>query len=291
MVTALSGTLEQMWLFYALLAGALYSGEMLVTRHFLRAQKDTWAFSFFYSLVGAIICLPFMLASPQLPATLVPWLLACLIGLAIVGHNLLVFRASGRLEASFVGAISKLRLAWVFLLGVVVLHNTFSWPKLLGTILAIAAGTVIVVSIKRPRSAQAVLLILAATFLNAGIVILSKYLLGSFNALSLTFFAIFLPATVFNFMLMPNALARIKKLSLADWPRVLLACSLGAFANLVLFLALTLRDASSVLVISEVFLIIVLVGEHIILKEQEYLWVKLVSITLAVAGAVLIQIS
>lgn len=232
-----------------------------------------------------------MLASPQLPATVLSWLLAALIGLAIVGHNLLVFKASGELEASLVGAVSKLRLAWVFLLGLVLLNNDFSWPKLLGTILAIAAGTIVVVGIKRPRSTNAVLLILAATFLNAGLIILSKYLLDSFNALSLTFFAIFLPATIFNFVLMPNVTARIRKLSLNHWPIVLLACSLGAFANLVLFLALALRDASSVLVISEVFLIVVLMGEHLILKEKEYLWVKLVSITLAIAGAILIQVN
>ncbi len=278
-----------MWLIFSVLAGAFYTGEALVMRYLLRQQKDAWAFSFFYSLVGAIVSFPFMLSAPVVPRGVNIWALAMLVGLLIVGNNLLLFKASNVLEASLIGTLSKLRLVWVFIMSVVLLHDPFSWQKLAGTLLAIVAGLVILHNFKRPKSIGGVSLVLWATLFNASIVILTKYLLGSFNAVSLTFFVSFLPAVVFNFILMPRASSRVKKLFREDWRVVILACVLGSLANLALNQALSLHDASSVLVINEAFLVLVLAGEHIWLKEKEYLWVKLLSVGLAVAGAVLIQ--
>ena len=74
----------------------------------------------------------------------------------------------------------------------------------------------------------------------------------------------------------------------ADWRVVFGICAVGALANLALNKALSLHDATSVMIISEVFLVLVLAGEHLVLKEKEQLWIKLGSIVLAIAGAVMI---
>jgi drug/metabolite transporter (DMT)-like permease len=278
-----------MWFVFAALAGVLYTVEMLLQRFLLRNQKDAWAFSFFYSFVGTVITFPLMLSNPHVPHELGPWLLALLIGVLIVCHNLLIFKASNFLEASLVGALGKVRLVLIFILGILFLGTAFSWLQLLGTVLVIFAGLVIIHKFKRPKSLNGIILVLLSTIFAALIIILTKHLLDSFNTLSLTFFATFLPATVLNFTLMPKARVRIKALFKDDWRIVLLTCSIGTFANLALNQALSLQDASSVVIISEVFLVLVLAGEHILLKEKEHLWVKLLSIVLAVSGAILIQ--
>jgi len=280
-----------MWLFFALISGVFYTAENLILRYLLRQQKDAWAFAFFYSAVGTVITLPFMLAMPKVPHELGLWLLVPIVGLLIVANNLLLFKSSGLLEASLVGALLKLRLVWVFILGVLILQTPFSWDRLLGTILAITAGLIIVHKFRKSGSITGVSLVVMATIFNASIVILSKYLLNSFNAVSLTFFVSFLPPMIIMLVVMPHALVRIKKLFKNDWPIVFAACACGAFANLALNAALSLHDATSVLVISETFLILVLVGEHTVLKEREHGWVKVLSVALAIAGAILIDIS
>jgi drug/metabolite transporter (DMT)-like permease len=280
-----------MWLVFALLAGGFFTASNLLQRYHLRQQKDVWTFAFFFSFIGSIVSFPFMLASPKIPSTIEPWLLVIAVGLLIVGNNLLIFKASGLIEASLMNALTKLRLVWVFIFGILFLHTHFSWQKLAGTILAVLAGWVILHRFKKPDNTSGISLILSATLFNAGIIILSKYLLGSFNAVSLTFFASFLPATIFIFILMPQKTKRIRNLFKDDWRIVFLACSLGTFANLSLNVALSLHDATSVLVINEVCLILVLVGEHIYLKEREQAWIKFASVMLAVFGAILIEIS
>lgn len=280
-----------MWLFYSVLAGALYTVESLLQRFHLRKQKDVWTFALFYCLIGSVVTFPFMLASPKVPSTFGLWALTALVGLLIVANNLLYFKATGLIEMSLINSLMKIRLVWIFLFGIIFLSDPFSWQKLLGTICAICAGWLILHNFKRPESTRGITLILAMTFVNAGIIILFKYLLSSFNAVSLTFFADFLPATVFTILLAPRAVARIKTIFKDDWRIIFLACSLGAFSNIALNVALSLHDAASVVVINEIFLVLVLVGEHIFLKEKEHVWIKVASVGLAIAGAIFIQIN
>lgn len=280
-----------MWLLYSVLAGVLYTAESLLQRFHLRKQKDVWTFALFYCLIGSVVTLPFALASLKVPTHPGPWALTVVVGLLIVANNLLFFKATGLIEMSLINSLQKLRLVWIFLFGVIFLSDPFSWEKLLGTMCAIGAGWLIMHSFKRPGSSKGIMLILAMTFVNAAIIILFKYLLSSFNAVSLTFFADFLPATVFTILLAPKAVTRIKTIFKDDWRVIFLACSLGAFSNIALNVALSLHDAASVVVINEIFLVLVLVGEHVFLKEKEHAWIKLASVGLAIAGAIFIQIS
>lgn len=277
-----------MWFIFSALAGLLYTGEGLLQRHFLRKQKDAWAFSFYYSLVGTAVSLPFMLASPVLPRTVGPWIGALLVGLLIVGNNLLLFKAANHINASVIGTLLKLKFVWIFALSILLLGTAFEWTKFAGVVLTIAAGLIIIHRFRRPTPGSGVLLVLVATVLNALVIIASKYLLDYFNVPSLTFFATFLPALLLNFILMPKATSRIKGMFKADWKTVFGICAVGSAANLALNQALSLHDATSVIIISEVFLVLVLAGEHLVLKEKEQLWIKLGSVVLAIAGAAMI---
>ncbi len=280
-----------MWLFFAFLSGVMFTGESLISRHVLRGGKDAWAFSFYFSLIGAIVSFPFMLANPKIPHTLTPWLLAALVGILIVCNNLLMFKTFNYLEASLSGALLKFKLVWIFMLSVIFLGTPFSWDKLLGTLLATSAGVVIIHNIRRPKSLTGVAYVVSATLFNAAVIILFKYLLTYFSPASLTFYPTFLLPALINLALMPNARARIKRIYKEDGKMLTFACALGAFANLALNKSLSLGEATSVLVIIEAFLVVTLVGEHIFLKEKEQVWVKIAAVALATAGAILIRLS
>jgi drug/metabolite transporter (DMT)-like permease len=279
-----------MWLLYALLAGGFYTVNGLMSRYVLRGQKDAWAFSFFFSLVGAVISLPFMLASPELPHAWWPWMMAVVVGCILVGHNWLTFSASKYLESSLAGSIAKIRLIWVFVLGILVLHEPATWLRSLGVLCTVAAGVVIIHRTRRSQSFKGVGLLLGSTISYALMILIYKQLFHYFNTASLTFFVTFVPAAILNFAIMPRAIPRIAGLYKTDGYKVLAGCAVGAFANLAMNAALSTGNSSSVTVIIEAFLVITLIGEHVVLKEKEQLWTKLVAVCLAIAGAVLIQI-
>lgn len=280
-----------MWLFYSLLAGVFFTGQSLMSRHVMRNHQDAWAFSLYFSLVGTVISLPFALTHMTIPHSIGPWLIALVVGLLIVGNNLLYFQASKYIEMSLIGAISKFRLVWVFIFSLLVLGDHFSWQKLLGTLLAVGAGLVIIHKFRRPKSLLGVGLIFAETLTSASIVIGLKYLMPHFTAASVTFIVAFLIPSILNLSIMPHSLRRARNTYKVQGKAIIAACALGGFANLAFNQGLALGDAPSVLVINEAFLVVTLVGEHIMLKEREHTWAKIAAVALAIGGAILIQLA
>ncbi len=280
-----------MWLLFAGLAGLLFTVEGLYARYILRDESDPWAYSFFFSLIGALISFPIMLADPEIPTSPWPWLLTVAAGALVVGANLLIFKSSALVEASVSGSIGKLKLVWIFLLGIAFLAVPFSWQKLLGVLLVVASGLVIVKRFRRPSNYAGIVFAFSSTIVVAVFIIISKYLFDYFNTGSLTFFVSYLPAVILNVVFMPNAWTRIVNKFKSRGKSVVAACTVGALANLALNQALSLGEATAVFVIIESFLVLTWAGEHTVLKEKESALVKLFAVLLAVAGAILMQLS
>lgn len=279
-----------MWLIWALFSGLFYTASNLITRYILKDNKDAWAFSFYFSFIGAFVSLPFILHQFQGGKSWQMWMLMIFVGILIVGHNWLNFKSSNYLEASVNGAILKLRLAWVLIFSLIFFKESFSWYKLVGTFLAILAGVIIIQGIKRPNSIKGTILAFSSTIVYATVIMLYKILFADFNAVTLTFF-IFLIPTIFNFVIMPKAIKRLKEIIRLNGKAVILACGLGGLANLAMNEGLVGAETTKVLVIIESFLVLALVGEHFWLKEKTYLRIKIVAVICATAGAILIRLS
>lgn len=282
--------MEFMWFFVSLLAGLLFTIQGLLTRKLLKGEGDAWAFSFYFSLVGALIAAPFMLSDLKLATNAPFWLLMVVTGGLVSLFNYLSLKSNNYLEASILGAMSKLRLLWVLLLGILFLGESLTTMKVLGTMLTLMAGLLIYSKAKSMGSKLGVALAFIAAVLYAVIIALIKVLYSEFNAVSLTFFIFALP-TVINFAIMPNATHRIREMAKLQGKVVLVAAITGSLATLAMNQALLIGEASRVLVIIEAFLIVVLVGEHIFLKETDRLLNKLIAVLLATIGAILIQIT
>jgi len=278
-----------MWLVFSLLSGTFYTIQGLITRRVLKGNKDAWAFSFYFSAVGAIISLPFFLANIRIATNYPFWLVMILVGILIVVQNLLNFKSANYLPASISGAVTKFRLVWVFVLGVIILREAYTWQKALGTAFAVLAGIIILNKASKLGSVKGFVLIFSSTVFYAIVIILYKYLFKAFNSQSLTFFIFLFPALI-NLFIMPNSIERVTKLAKNSGLPVFVACALGGFANLAMNYSLSIGEASRVLVIIESFLIITLVGEHLILKEKTNLFTKLLAVILAIIGAILIRL-
>jgi uncharacterized membrane protein len=131
---------------------------------------------------------------------------------------------------------------------------------------------------------------LCSTIFYAIVIGFYKILFTSFNSQSLTFFIFLIPA-VMNLIIMPDSIKRILMLMKEQGRFVVMACVFGGFANLAMNQSLAIGEASKVLVIIESFLIVTLVGEHVILKERNQLVIKIIAVILATSGAILIRLS
>jgi len=279
-----------MWFLFACISGLFYTINSLITRRILKGDKDAWAYSFYFSLVGALISLPFMISSFKVAHNILLWLLLVFTGALIVAQNLLIFKSTNYLEASVQGIITKFKLVWVFIFGIIILGEHFSLLKFIGTILTLISGWLLVNKLKKKQSIKGIILAFVSTLFYAIVIVFYKFLFVEFNSSSLTFFIFFIPAII-NLIIMPNSIKRILSMIKESKLVVVIACSLGAFANLSMNYALTFGEISKVLVIIEAFLIVTLVGEHIFLKEKKNLLIKILAVIIVVVGAILIKLS
>lgn len=280
-----------MWLLFAALSGLLYTGSNLITRHVLKKDNtDPWAFSFYFSAVGALVSLPFMLVNPQIATSYQSWFLMLLVGVLIVAQNLLNFASFKYISPSVSGSITKFRLVWVMILGILILHESSTLFKIVGTALTVFSGIVIMKKLAKPKDMKGIIYAFGATIFYAIVIILYKFLFSSFNSQSLTFFIFFIPMVI-NLVVMPNSFKRIYLLAKNNSKMVFLGCALGGLANLAMNQGLSLGEASRVLVLIESFLVVTLVGEHIFLKEREHLYTKIIAVIAATIGAILIRMS
>lgn len=278
------------WTLFALLSGSFYTIQSLLTRYLLRGDRDAWAFSFYFSFVGALTSLPFLLFDPSFSYKISAWLILGLVGLLIVLQNYLAFKSTNYLEASVQGSINKFRLLWVLLIGVAFLGESLSLIKVVGTALTIFAGLIIYFKKTKVESQKGFAFALSATFFYAIVIGLYKILFQEFNSPTLTFFIFAIPA-ICNVLFMPNAIKRITLMAKQQGKEVFVATFFGGLANLAMNHALSIGEASKVLVIIEAFLLIVLVGEHFLLKEKEDMLKKVISVVLATIGAILIRLA
>lgn len=278
-----------MWFTFSLLSGLFYSVQGLITRKVLKGNKDSWAFSFYFSLIGAVVSLPFFISRFKVSENPMMWGLLFIAGALIVTQNFFQFKSLNYLSASVNGSINKFRLVWIFLLGVFILNESWSVQKITGTLLTIVAGLLILKKLNTKLNAVGIFYAFISTVFYGIVILLYKFLFRDFNAQSLTFFIFLFPAII-NLLIMPNSLARVKRIVLNDGWGILLACCFGAFANLAMNYALSVGEASRVNVLIESFLVATFVGENIFLKERDNLLVKLGAVILAVAGAVLLKL-
>ena len=278
-----------MWFTYAILASLFFVGSETIQRYLLKGNKDFWAYSFWFSAFGALINLPFMLSDFEAPSEISFWLLVAWLGPLITLHNFLNFSSVKYLSPSFKSAISKFRLIWTFIFGVMFLSEIVTLGKITGAGLTVMAGLLVIGTIRGTENSKGILPIFSSTILYAiGTTIVSTLLKDS-NPATITFFVFFLPATM-NFILMPNAFSRTLKIIKQYRYLLILSTVTAAFGNLLMNYALKSGAQSDVVIIMEGSLVLLLAAEFFILKEKGSIRLKIAAIILAILGALLVRL-
>lgn len=280
-----------MWFIYTITSSLFFTGSRTIDRYLLKGKKDSWAYSFWYSVIGALTNLPFFVFHPSTPDTALPWLLLLLASLLIVAHNYLSFMASNYLSPSFKGAISKTRLLWILLFGILILDESFNLQKLAGTAVILLASLIVLNGFNKKEQIKGMIVLVISTFLYGILITMyTGYFTEHFNSASYSFLIFLFPA-IMNFILMPNSTQRTKIMIKAFPTLIVIGGVLAGFGNLLMAEALRLGEQSDVIIIMEALAVMIIGTEFFILKEKDKPMIKIAAITLAVIGTILIKIN
>jgi len=278
-----------MWLFYVLISSVLFACSSIASRYLLKGAKDSWAYSFWFSGISALLSLPFMLYSPHFSRELKLWGLVVLASALIVVHNFFSFRAFSYVSSSIAGAITKFRLIWILVFGILFLNETLSVLKVIGTLVTIAAGMVLVRQFRAKDGLKGITFAFSATIVYGTVITLYSVLFDGFSVPTLTFLTFAIPA-VLNYVLMSHSFIRAKKQIKQKPFLTLISIAFATFGNLTMNMALSRGEQSKVVLIAESSLALVLLMEIVLLNEREKLRSKIIAIILVLTGVLLVHL-
>lgn len=280
-----------MWFLFAIISGFFFSSLNILERYLLKdTDSDPIAFTFFFSLTCSILCFPIIFLDLKFSNDPKSWLILFTVCGLLSANNILNSMAVKYSNATIVGTIGKFRIVWVFLIGLILAYETWSHAKGLGIFLTIIAGIILVAKFDQNSSFKGTVYAFTSTLFGGIAIALYTPLLDEFSVFTLTFL-VFLFPTMINFVVLKNRIQRIKTQYKKQTWRLLVVGLFGAIANIAVITAINEGEASRVLVIVEAMFILVLIGEHFLLKNKTQIIRKSTAATLATIGAILMRIA
>ncbi|NYZ80107.1 DMT family transporter [Candidatus Micrarchaeota archaeon] len=280
-----------LWFFLSLLSALSKSGERFAHRNVMM-KGDSFAYSFVYSMIGALLFLPLALYDFHVPVSFEAWLLVIFGTVMFTLLTIISFESYKHSELSVREPITSIRLIIVFLMAVVFLSEKITTGKIIGTLIitaAIAAMTFENGRLPGLRDKGVLLTIISSIML--GIVsVVEKMSLNYFTPIEFGFLMFLLPglATV---LFLKGKKSDVKALaSKNNLKFVLLAgvlCSIGYGARLWAYSITDLSLAYPVVSLSTILTPVLGVW---LLHERKNIRKKAIGVALAFAGTIVISL-
>ncbi|MDP3093555.1 MAG: GRP family sugar transporter [bacterium] len=273
------------WFFYALLSAVFISVFSVLARVFLKGKGDAVAFVFLIDFLSAFFLIPIVFLEQKyyrLDLNLLVFIIFVTLIYAVT--DILFIKARQMEEVSTVSMVVQAGLVWSLFGGAIFFRESLLLNKIAGVCL-IAAGNIVALwqgqGIKLSRGLK---LLFLATLLFTVSSLIDKYMVGNVFSPALYKTFTFLITSFWIFCFMPNRVKRIKdELKLQKWTVVLTGLSfcLGIFFFIK---ALQVGEASRVLPVQNISLILSVLAGIFILKEKERLWQKIVGLLVVFIG-------
>lgn len=276
-----------LWFSLALLTGLTDIAYNFASRKFLRVNGNPIVFSWWFSLVRALIfgVLSFFISKNQLPQLNIVLLLLAL-GVANSLNIYLFMRMHTLTELSLSSIVVQLRIVWVPLFALLLVSEVLHISEYFGVVL-LFAGVLILRSLKKLIVDKSVNTALVFSITTSILTVMLKIVSTKVPTETIIFF-MSAPAVV----ILPLFL-RDRSILFYKWREDLhqkLIVTFLSIANMYLFISALATDGpvSKVNAVVQIFSVFAGVTGVILLKERDQIFKKALAIGLAIAGIILV---
>ncbi|NOX71260.1 MAG: DMT family transporter [Candidatus Micrarchaeota archaeon] len=280
-----------MFAYILAVASAVFAASnTLITRRIMREFHDHWAFSLAVQISIMLALVPAGLVFGNIDFSLNPVALLILFALSILWASAIFYsyKAHKTIEAGSRAVIQQTKTIWAVSFSVIFLKEALGIAQIAGISLIIAGS--VIVSMKSGRIGfriEGEKLTLLTSFLGAVIALLTKTALAYYDPFTLTVLTSIFPTIPLLFCGGKKKKSRIYS-ALKKYRKELAFIAFVIIASDLLFLFALLPENLSVIApIRSLHVIFVALGGFIFLKERSHAKRKLVGITLAFLGSVL----
>lgn len=283
------------WIIYIFLSIILFTTMQLLSRVLSVKSKNVRAFTVVFNLISAGFALLIFLASGgiknfHLPTNYFAYLF--LFG-GVIAYGLferLRFKASKLVEASLLSLFSPISLVTAFIISSLIYQENLTLTKIISLVLIFVAIVMVTYNKKVKNLTKEGIKVAVATSVIVGIAMsFDKAGASNFNSETYSIFLWLLPLIIIYFFPRVKTKDILDEAKLANWKILVLSIS-NVVAYYLMLKAFALADATKVILISELTMILTVIGGIIFLKERKNVWVKILASLLAFAGVTLLVI-
>lgn len=279
------------WLFPSLVSAFSKAGERLFHRKIM-LTCNCYVYNFVYNVIGTLFFIPLlMLFGLQISYVPYAWMLIAVASAIYVITGAITFESYKHAEVSLREPIGSIRLIIVYVLSLIFLSEQFTFGRLAGTLLIMAAlATMSFKDGKLNLKDKGIYLTIIGGILSGITPIFEKYLLNYFNPLSLAFLLFLFPALGCILFLKGRG-SDLKFITSGKMKYFVLSSSFLCFVGYTARIwAYSLADVSLVFPIFSLSSVLASVLGIWILKERSDIGKKILGVLLAFAGAVLVSV-
>ncbi|MDP3742274.1 MAG: DMT family transporter [Candidatus Micrarchaeota archaeon] len=269
---------------------ALTSGCESILHRYVLVKEDSIGYAFVWHCLTALLFLPLFLIEFKLPTEQTAWLFVIASSVFWACASFAGFKAYSQMEVSSKSLIGRTKVLFSFLLALLFLRETISAEKILGVVL-IFAGLILLtykksIGFSDLKSKGVSLTILSAFFVSCALII-DKFA-TQFFPLGMYSFIVYALPVVF---LVPFALQRkadVKSIVKNKFAATLGTVILGAASYYFILNAFKFAEASVVIPIAELSMLVTVAGGALVLREKVDAK-KIIAAVVVIAGAVLLS--
>jgi len=273
---------------FAIIASFFEGSINVLTKHLLRVQNSV-SLMFIAELIGTIFLLPFFLYSfHTIEVNL--WILPLVSGLLWGVAMLLYYVTLKELEVSVQGILFESRTFLVMVFAILFLGEVLTSSRLLGTVLIVGGITLVLFRRIKTFSIKGLICGIISLIVGGVAMIIDKYALQFFEPLHYIFYLYAIPTLMLlPFIFTKKRMGEIKKMYSQKW--IIITIGIGhAAVYIFVLLAFQFSDILVIKPLLEINVVIATIGGIIFLKEREDIWQKVVGMSIAICGAIVIAL-
>mgnify|MGYP002713058628 CR=1 FL=1 len=287
-----------LWLLFTLAATLLTAIERILHRYVLRNNDDASIYTLAYQFAAAMFLVPTILVEFKdynfSPAHIPNYILLIISGIFWLGFGLLSFHADRYAQVSITSILSRTRLFWVLLIGLVFFDEVIN-SYTVGGIIFIFIGITILAFISlggnRGVNKGALFSLMAAISISIALSIDKYQSQSSQLLLGMIALSAFLTPSAWLTVTLSDKKNRIKALFAGKGKYVIFTALVGALSYWFLIKALSMANISKVIPIYQSSITVAIVMGFFFLKERDKIFFKLLASIIVVVGAVLVGLS
>lgn len=271
---------------------AFTNGFEKIAHKYILTREDTLSYAFVWHILSSLFFLPFFIIEFSIPENNFSWLLVIISGFLWASVAYTGFHAYKYLDVSVKIPFTKsFRVIFVLLFSVIFLKESLSFEKIFGTLLIFLG--IILLAYKNKSSSESTskkgfLLALYSTFIVSIVLLVDKYAMRFFSPGMYSFMVYSVPL-LFLIPFMFRKKSELKSVLNNSFKATIISVILSSVTYYLILHAFRLEEASVVIPIMQLSILISVFGGILILKEKKDIPRKLFAAILVIFGAILIS--